>query len=135
MISIDLESAIPLEDQLRKALRTAIARGEVKPGEALPSVRQLAADLDIHWNTVARAYRRLGDEGLLSVRRGRGAIVKNIAPSLNRRIPKRVQSIVGEKIVEAITEARLAGISLEVFREMTLGKLEQWEDAGDERVG
>jgi DNA-binding transcriptional regulator YhcF (GntR family) len=76
MIRIDTASPRPLEDQIATALRQALARRDVGPGDELPSVRQLARDLGVHWNTVARAYRRLADEGLLLVRRGRGVVVR-----------------------------------------------------------
>ena len=76
MITIDLNDDRPLEDQIAAGLRHAIAQGTVGAGEELPSVRQLAGDLGVHWNTVARAYRRLSDEGLLTVRRGRGAVTR-----------------------------------------------------------
>lgn len=69
---MSVDSSVPLEEQVREQIREAIARGEVVAGDPLPSVRQLAGDLGIHWNTVARAYRRLRDEGLLVVGRGRG---------------------------------------------------------------
>jgi DNA-binding transcriptional regulator YhcF (GntR family) len=74
MLRIDVADERPLEDQIATGLRKAIAQGAVAAGQDLPSVRQLAADLGVHWNTVARAYRRLADEGLLTVRRGRGAV-------------------------------------------------------------
>lgn len=76
MIRIDTDNPVPLEEQIAASVRQAIARGEVPPDGDLPSVRQLAGDLGVHWNTVARAYRKLSDEGVLQVRRGRGAIVK-----------------------------------------------------------
>ena len=76
MIRIDTDNPVPLEEQIAASVRQAIARGEVLPAADLPSVRQLAGDLGVHWNTVARAYRKLSDEGLLQVRRGRGAVVR-----------------------------------------------------------
>ncbi|MEW6278583.1 MAG: GntR family transcriptional regulator, partial [Candidatus Eremiobacterota bacterium] len=72
MIRIQVDSTVPLVEQLQQELRRAIARGEVGPGDPLPPVRQLAADLGINWNTVARAYRALELEGLVSTARGRG---------------------------------------------------------------
>jgi DNA-binding transcriptional regulator YhcF (GntR family) len=92
----------------------------VSAGQELPSVRQLAGDLGIHWNTVARAYRRLGDEGLLAVRRGRGARVLRQAPS--RRPPSAsLREAVAQKLRDALTEAHLGGLHLEevqaLFRE------------------
>lgn len=128
MITIDVESPVPLEDQLRKALRSAIARREVAPGDLLPSARQLGSDLGIHWNTVARTYRRLRDEGLLVVRRGRGVYVKEISRRAAQKLPRTRERVVTNSINEAIIEARLAGLSLEGFRAIVLGEVEKWED-------
>ena len=125
MISIDLDSPVPLEDQLCKAIRSAIARGEVSAGDPLPSVRQLAADLGVHWNTVARAYRRLSDAGLLSVRRGRGVVVKPL-PQAGDTAPSKSKAV-SETVRDAITEARLSGMSMRAFRDLVLGEINEWE--------
>ena len=85
MIRIDLNSATPLEEQIAAAIRQALAKGDVRPGADLPSVRQLSADLGVHWNTVARAYRKLSDEGILTVRRGRGAVARVEAPAASSK--------------------------------------------------
>jgi len=127
MIRIDLDSPVPLEEQLRSALREAIARGEVEPGQELPSSRQLGGDLGIHWNTVARAYRRLRDEGLLVIGRGRGVYVRSRdeadaeAPELRARVE--------EKLRDAVTEAKLGGWSLERLETIFHSHLDEWRGA------
>lgn len=125
MIAIDLDSPVPLEDQLCKAIRAAIAREEVAAGDSLPSVRQLAADLGIHWNTVARAYRRLADEGLLIVRRGRGVSVKPMPEVTDS--DSGASARISESLREAIADARLSGMSMAAFRQLVLGEIEAWE--------
>lgn len=75
MIHVRLDSSVPLAEQLVTGLRGALARGQVRQGDPLPSVRQLAADLGINLNTVSRAYRVLEESGLVSTRRGRGTRV------------------------------------------------------------
>ena len=74
-IQIDLASPTPAYRQIADALRTLLVTGQLPPATHLPTVRQLAADLTVHHNTVAQAYRILADEGFLSLRRGRGALV------------------------------------------------------------
>ena len=117
MIRIDLDDPRPIEDQLVAALRLAMARREVAPGDALPSARQLAADLGIHWNTVARAYRQLDDEGLIAVRHGRRTIVLEGAAD---RSPAARASLRAE-LINAITVGRLRGLSrrelTDIFKE------------------
>ena len=107
MIRIDVSNARPLEDQIAVALRQALARGELGAGDELPSVRQLAGDLGVHWNTVARAYRRLADEGLLAVRRGRSVTVRAHAGGQLRVARSRIR----DQFAEAIATGVLGGIS------------------------
>lgn len=128
MIRIDLESPVPIEEQIRQSIREAIALGKVLPGDELPSVRQLAADLGIHWNTVARAYRRLRDEGLLAIGKGRGAFVRNRS-SETRTDSAEVQKRIGKKIREALTEGKLGGLSLEKTERLIHKHLRLWAQA------
>ncbi len=75
MLTIDTSSPTPLTDQIADGLRDAIASGLLQPGDPLPAIRQLAADLRIHFNTIARAYRALEADGLVHSARGRGTHV------------------------------------------------------------
>jgi GntR family transcriptional regulator len=106
MITIDLASAIPLTTQIEHALRRAIAIGEICPGQELPAVRQLAGDLDVNFNTVARAYRALEARGLVQTSRGRGTFVKANAEIDEPRALKRAVA----SIRRALADARLAGL-------------------------
>jgi GntR family transcriptional regulator len=107
VIRIDLNSAVPLEEQIAAAIRQSLARGDVAPGEDLPSVRQLAADLGVHWNTVARAYRKLSDEQVLTVRRGRGAVVRADGPVATGA----ARDAVRKGLLNVIATGRLQGLS------------------------
>ncbi len=124
MIRIDLDDPRPIEDQLVAALRLAMARREVAPGDALPSARQLAGDLGVHWNTVARAYRRLQDEGLIAVRQGRRTIVLE---SGTDRTPAARASLRAE-LVNAITVGRLQGLSRRELTDVFKEALEQIQE-------
>lgn len=74
-IKIDFRSGQPIYLQILEQIRLMIARGEIKPGDQLPTVRQLAADLRVNFNTVARAYHLLDEAGLISTQHGRGTYV------------------------------------------------------------
>ncbi len=121
MIRIDLSSPRPIEEQIAAALRQALAQGEVAPGGELPSIRQLAGDLGVHWNTVARAYRRLADEGLLLVRRGRSVVVKDRP----RTIVRATKGELRQRFAETIAAGVLGGVSREdvsrIFEEALAG--------------
>ncbi len=72
---IQTSSGQPIYEQLAEQVRRAVALGQLKPGERLPSVRQLSRELLINPNTVARAYQQLDGEGLLVSRPGLGVFV------------------------------------------------------------
>ena len=74
-LRIDSASSVPLYEQIAIAIRADIAQGRLAPGQRLPTAREVAASLGISLHTVLHAYQDLRDEGLLDVRRGRGAIV------------------------------------------------------------
>ena len=79
-LKVDAHNPLPLYAQLERSLRAAIARGELAEGEQLPTVRQLAVDLRVNANTVARVYAELEREGVLATQRGVGTFVLRAAP-------------------------------------------------------
>ena len=72
---VDPGGAAPVYVQLREQILHAMSRGQIKPGDQLPTVREVAVRLTINPNTVNRAYAELEREGLLETRRGRGTFV------------------------------------------------------------
>ncbi|WP_026877771.1 GntR family transcriptional regulator [Jiangella gansuensis] len=75
LIRLDPASPEPLFAQLAAAIRGALARGELRSGERLPAARDLAESLGLNVHTVLHGYQQLRDEGLVELRRGRGAVV------------------------------------------------------------
>src|SRR6187200_1541310 len=75
MIHVDPRDRTPIYAQLDRGVRAAIASGRLKPGDQLPTVRQLAVELRINANTVARVYSELERAGVLETRRGVGSFV------------------------------------------------------------
>jgi GntR family transcriptional regulator len=124
-LTIDLDSALPLEEQICRQLRQLIARKDLRPGQDLPSVRQLAADLGIHWNTVARAYRRLREEGLLRIGIGRGVTVSE---RTIQRGGADAMAGVREQMRQLVADARLRGVTPSEVRRLMLAELESWSD-------
>src|ERR671926_1751191 len=75
LVAIDPRDPTPIYAQLDRALRAAIATGRLQPGDQLPTVRQLAVELRVNANTVARVYAELERDGVLETRRGVGTFV------------------------------------------------------------
>jgi len=84
IVEVDTDSAVPPYEQIRQQLATMIGAGVLDAGTHLPPIRQLAADLGLATNTVARAYRELESEGLVVSRVRHGTTVAEGAPGLPR---------------------------------------------------
>ena len=107
MIEIDPSAAQPLTDQIAAAIRTEIAAGRLSIGDELPTVRQLSGDLEVNFNTVARAYRALEACGLLRSARGRGTRVVATVETDTRRAKRTMK----RSLARALADARLAGLN------------------------
>jgi GntR family transcriptional regulator len=71
-VNLDFSSGIPIYVQIVDQVRALLLSKDLKPGDQLPTVRQLASELRVNFNTIARAYRLLDEAGLISTQRGRG---------------------------------------------------------------
>lgn len=80
MFAIDAQNPTPLYAQLARAIRVAVATGRLRAGDQLPTVRQMAVDLKVNANTVAKVYAELERTGVLESRRGVGTFVR-VAPA------------------------------------------------------
>lgn len=121
-ISISYQSEKPMYEQIKEGIKHAIYNGELKDNEALPSVRQLAADLDVSAITTKRAYIDLEHEGFIYTVSGKGTFVKldNI-----KELKKQREEEIIQETKEKITRAKEIGISKDVLEKLLN---EVWED-------
>jgi GntR family transcriptional regulator len=108
--NVDSKSPTPIYAQLDRAIRAAIATGALEPGMQLPTVRQLAVDLAVNANTVAKVYAQLERDGILETRRGVGTFVRE-APSLQTARSHREREL-RELIRRFVGDAALLGFTL-----------------------
>jgi GntR family transcriptional regulator len=107
---VDSTSATPIYAQLDRSIRAAIATGELGVGAQLPTVRQLAVDLAVNANTVARVYAQLERDGMLETRRGVGTFVSE-SPSPRATRAHREREL-RELIRRFVGDAALLGFNL-----------------------
>ncbi len=112
---IDATNGIPIYEQIGRQVKYAVANGLLVIGEHVPSVRELATQLAVNPNTVARAYRELQQGGILVPIRGTGLAIAPEAP--NRCQEDRLQ-IVRDRVRSVVREAQQGGLQREEFLEI-----------------
>lgn len=117
-IRLDLHTGVPVYRQIIDQVRGAIAAGTISAGHKLPTVRQLAVDLEINPNTVVRAYRELELGGLLETHQGTGTFISNKKPpSLNAERQRQLVQIAED----SLSRAGAAGFTLTELIEQLRG--------------
>ena len=113
--SIDPSGDVPIYEQIVRQVKLAVADGVLVGGQMLPSVRQLAAELAINPNTIARAYQQLQSDRVLESLRGRGMVVRRDAVS---RCTKARNHLVIEAVRRALADALAGGMTPDALREL-----------------
>src|SRR5713101_4875858 len=111
LVSIDPHDRTPIYAQLDRGLRAAIATGRLQVGDQLPTVRQLAVDLRVNANTVARVYAELERAGVLETRRGVGSFIS--ATPAQARSPREHVRRRRAFVTKVLSEASAAGFTLD----------------------
>lgn len=106
---------VPIYEQIVRQVKLAVADGVLVRGQMVPSVRQLAGELAINPNTIAKAYTQLQNDLVLEPLRGRGMVVRR--DSLTRCTKAR-DAIVGENVRHALSNALAGGMSVDELREI-----------------
>ena len=126
-LTVDTNDKRPLYQQIVDGVKALIARGDLREGATLPSVRQVAGDLGVNLNTIAVAYRRLQKEGFLSIRHGTGTVV------LSRRARAVEEDELRQPLRTALTQLILAGRSDREIITAVQQELEFINQKGDSR--
>ena len=131
LLQIDFRSGLPIYTQIVNQMQSQIASGILKPGDQLPTVRALAEELRVNFNTVARAYRILDEARIISTQQGRGTYITEIPPPNVREKLRR-------ETLEALTqryigEAMRLEFSKSEIRLMVSDQLKAWNEAQESK--
>jgi GntR family transcriptional regulator len=102
VIRVDSTSFVPIYEQIKKEILRLVVTGRLKVRDPLPSIRDLAAEIIVNPNTVARAYRELEQDGLIATQKGRGSFVaRRPEPGADRDVRAHLARVMDEAIAEA----------------------------------
>ena len=119
-ISIDIDDPIPQFEQLIEQIKAAVTAGKLKPGDSLPSIRQLANDLELNSKTVAKAYKLLERDSIIETRGYRGT---SIHPKAKANCKFNLQEWTRSRLMGCIEELRTAGVTDSEIRNAFAGAI------------
>ena len=124
-VTVDFRSGVPIYIQIMEQIKERVASGLLQPGDQLPTVRQMATDLRVNFNTVARAYRLLDESGVISTQHGRGTYILGETP------PEAVEQLRRQAFQELtrryLSEARRLEFTPKEVKELFDDYLAVWE--------
>ncbi len=117
---INLSNGLAIYQQVARQVKFAVAGGALKAGELVPSVRELARELAINPNTVARAYRRLQADGVLESVRGMGL---QVAAGADKQCRSERVELIRERLQQVLVEAKQSRLEADQLRALVEGEL------------
>jgi GntR family transcriptional regulator len=126
-LHLDPRSSLPIYAQLVDRVKHMVATGSLKPGDQLPTVRQLGVDLRVNPNTIARAYTELAHQGIISSQQGKGTYVAyqpNVA-AVSRLREDRLRALVGNVVLEVLS----LGYEPRELQDSLQSELDRWQRA------
>lgn len=123
VLTVDPRSGVPIYLQIIEQIKRSVALGILQAGEQLPTVKQLAIDLTVNPNTVARAYRELEREEVIETSPGRGSFVRSNGVTES---PKVAADIGRDALDVAMREAKSVGLARDQVRELFDAALQRW---------
>ena len=128
LISVEPTNGLAIYDQIVRQIKFAIASEVLRPGEMVPSVREMAKQTAVNPNTVSRAYRELQSEGILEVVRGTGLQVTKTAVKQCR---KDRQGLIQERLRAVLEEAQQSQLGDDEIRQLFESELARLNEKGD----
>lgn len=124
VLTVDPRSGVPIYQQIVEQVKRSTALGVLQPGEQLPTVKQLAVDLTINPNTVARAYRDLERDGVIETAPGRGSFVKGDGAGASTKIA--ATDVMRRVLEDGVREGKAMGLSRDDLRRVIDAVLDRW---------
>lgn len=122
---IDASLNIPIYLQLVNGVKEAVARGVLAAGDKMPTVRELASHIMINPNTIAKAYQRLEQEGIIVTMRSRGSFIAERLPAYSG---EKDRQAVADLLDKVLVEAFHRGVDAEEIRALMQERLKKWEE-------
>ncbi|HEY9084875.1 MAG TPA: GntR family transcriptional regulator [Candidatus Tyrphobacter sp.] len=124
VLTVDTRSGVPIYQQIVEQVKRSTALGVLQSGEQLPTVKQLALDLTVNPNTVARAYRDLERDGVIETAPGRGSFVKSDGATAPARLA--ANDVTRAAVEGAVREAKAMGLTRNDLRAVIDTVLNRW---------
>lgn len=123
IIKIDLQSEIPIYTQLQNSIIEGIVSQDIKPGEALPSVRAMASDLGVNMHTVNKAYNYLKQDGFIQIHRQKGVVINpdgmpEVTSEYLGKFKQEIRPIIAEALCRGMEEKDFDGYCKEIFKNL-----------------
>jgi len=126
-LEINPRSSTPIYQQVVDGVKELVARGILVPGERMPTVRELAVELSLNPNTIAKAYQRLEQEGIIETMRSRGTFVAGRMKVLDMEMAEQQLAGLVERV---LVEAYHLGLNREDIKQLFEESLDNWEEKG-----
>jgi len=123
---LDFHSGLPIYTQIANQVQERVANGRLKPGDQLPTVRALALDLRVNFNTVARAYHLLDEARIISTQQGRGTYITEKPPPTTERLRRESLEVLTRQY---ISEAMRLDFSQKEIQQIVSEQLKSWKES------